>query len=285
MSAVLCLPACLCVSAAASRGQAPHGNGDLFQGKPPDRPMDHLEGHPKPKPSGSDTLQASSEVQVPGKAKAESDECPKIQPLRARLRQKYGNTFVNGKCVFKPPVRRWYSEAKIRLKTNPRVYRHREFVLGGERKEIMGKILRTFINRGSSEALHSDRASARFVIPKKVGGEWRLVVDYYGLNAQTQHDSHTLPFIDDMLQKQFRPRIFTVIDLKHGYHQMPLAEESRACTAMSTPLGPLQWKVMLMGVTKSNAAFQRIWRTCLSRFVTEQTPSSTTRSLRQRTPA
>ena len=26
MSAVLCLPACLCVSAAASRGQAPHGN-------------------------------------------------------------------------------------------------------------------------------------------------------------------------------------------------------------------------------------------------------------------
>ena len=26
MSAVLCLPACLCVSAAASGGQAPHGN-------------------------------------------------------------------------------------------------------------------------------------------------------------------------------------------------------------------------------------------------------------------
>ena len=26
MSAVLCLPACLCMSAAASRGQAPHGN-------------------------------------------------------------------------------------------------------------------------------------------------------------------------------------------------------------------------------------------------------------------
>ena len=29
MSAVLCLPACLCVSAAASRGQAPHGNASL----------------------------------------------------------------------------------------------------------------------------------------------------------------------------------------------------------------------------------------------------------------
>ena len=68
--------------------------------------------------------------------------------------------------------------------------------------------------------------------------------------------SYTLPLIEDMLQKQHRRRIFTVIDLKHGYHQMPLAEESRACTAMSTPLGPLQWKVMPMGATNGNAAFQ-----------------------------
>ena len=29
MSAVLCLPACLCVSAAASRGEAPHGNASV----------------------------------------------------------------------------------------------------------------------------------------------------------------------------------------------------------------------------------------------------------------
>ena len=38
MSAVLCLPACLCVSTAASRGQAPHGNPAELQqggGRPP----------------------------------------------------------------------------------------------------------------------------------------------------------------------------------------------------------------------------------------------------------
>ena len=49
-----------------------------------------------------------------------------------------------------------------------------------------------------------------------------------------------------------------MIDLKHVYHQMPRADESRACTAMSAPLGPLQWKVMPMGVTNGNAAFQRM---------------------------
>ena len=49
-----------------------------------------------------------------------------------------------------------------------------------------------------------------------------------------------------------------MIDLKHGYHQMPFADESRVCTAMSTPLSPLQWEVMSMGVTNRNAAFQRM---------------------------
>ena len=84
------------------------------------------------------------------------------------------------------------------------------------------------------------------------------MVNYRGLNAQTQHDSYTLPLIEHMLQKQFRRRIFMVIDLQHGYHQMPLAAECRACTAMSTPLGPVQWKVMPMGVTNYNVAFQRM---------------------------
>ena len=122
----------------------------------------------------------------------------------------------------------------------------------------MEKILREFIQRGWLEPCHSEWVSPCFVIPKKVAGGWRLVVDYCGLTAQTQHDSYTLPLNEDMLQKQHQRRIFTVIDLKHGYHQMPLAEESRACTAMSTPLGPLQWKVMAMGVTNGNAAFQRM---------------------------
>ena len=238
-------------------GGNPPTYGDLFRGKTRDGPLGHLGRPPEPKPCGH-TPQVSSVVQVPGKAKAESDECPKIQALRARLKQKYGDTFFSGKPVFPPLVRGPYGEAKIRLKPDPRVYRHREFALRGERKEAMEKILREFIERGCLEPCHSEWASPCFVVPKKVAGECRLVVDYRGLNAQTQHDSYTLPLIEDMLEKQHRRRIFTVIDLKHGYHQMPLAEESRACTAMSTPLGPLQWKVMPMGVTNGNAAFQRM---------------------------
>ena len=122
----------------------------------------------------------------------------------------------------------------------------------------MEKILHEFIDRGWLDPCHTEWASPCFVVPKKVAGEWQLVVDYRGLNAQMQQDSHTLPLIDDMLQKQFRQRIFALIDVKYGYHHMPLADLSRACTAMSIPLGPFQRKVMPMGVTNGNAAFQRM---------------------------
>ena len=84
------------------------------------------------------------------------------------------------------------------------------------------------------------------------------MVDYRGLNEQTEHDSYLLPLIDSILQKQQKMRIFTVLDLKHGYQQMPLHPDSRPCTAMSTPLGPMQWKVVPMGAKNGNAAFQRM---------------------------
>ena len=201
--------------------------------------MGHSGRLPEPKGSGVATPQVSSLVQVPGKAKAESDECPKIQALWDRLKQKYGDTFFSGKPVFPTPVRGPYGEAKIRLKSDPRVYPHREFALRRERKGALEDILREFMDRSWLKPRHSEWASACFVVPKKVAGERRVVVDYRGLNAQTHHDSYTLPLIEDMLQKRFRGRIFTVINLKHGYHHLPLADESGGCTAMSTPLGPL----------------------------------------------
>ena len=86
-------------------GGNPPTYGDLFRGKTRDGPLGHLGRPPEPKLSGVTTPQVSSVVQVPGKAKADSDEGPKIQALRARLKQKYGETFFSGKPVSPPQAR------------------------------------------------------------------------------------------------------------------------------------------------------------------------------------
>ena len=89
-------------------------------------------------------------------------------------------------------------------------------------------------------------------------GTYRLVVDYRKLNAATVTDSHPLPRIGDILQRQGRFKIWSVLDMKDGYHQIPLKKEHRNLTCMSTPRGVMRWKVLVMGLKNGNAIFQRV---------------------------
>ena len=86
-------------------------------------------------------------------------------------------------------------------------------------------MLAEFIERGWMEPSDSEWASPAFIVPKKEKGEWRLVVDYRGLNKQTEHDSYLLPVIVTIPQKQQKKRIFTVLDLKHGCHHIGSSTE------------------------------------------------------------
>ena len=239
--------------------------------------------------SDSDPEEASaavrSVVSMPEQAAEEAQENPKIAELRERLINAYPRLF-SGVVNKKPPDCGRFGTARIKLKPNPKIYRHREYQLQGYRDEAMKKLLAECIERTWIEPSDSEWAIPAFMVPKKENGEWRLVVDYRGLNEQTEHDSYSLPLIDTILQKQQKKRIFTVLDLKHGYHQMPLHPDSRPCTAMSTPLGPMQWKVVPMGAKNGNAAFQRMMedllgpvRDCADPFVDDIIIGSTTEDM------
>ena len=114
------------------------------------------------------------------------------------------------------------------------------------------------MERGWIEPCSSEWASPCFVVRKEVAGEWRLAVDYRDLNPESEHDTYSLLLVHNLLQKQQKRRIFSVLDLKHGYHQMPLKEESQDSTAISTPIGLMRRNVMPMKVKNRNAQFQRM---------------------------
>ena len=88
--------------------------------------------------------------------------------------------------------------------------------------------------------------------------KWRLAVRFRELNAATVLDVFSLPLIDDMLERQGRGRCFSVIDLKHGFFQIPLAEKERPKTAFETPTGLYQWRVMPMCLKNAPSPFQRV---------------------------
>ena len=60
----------------------------------------------------------------------------------------------------------------------------------------------------------------------------RLVVDYSRtINRFTRLDAYPLPRMDDLAQEIAKYKIYSLLDLKSGYHQIPIKEEDQPDTA------------------------------------------------------
>ncbi len=58
---------------------------------------------------------------------------------------------------------------------------------------------------------------------RKADGSWWPCSDFRQLNLITELDKHTLPRMDDFAGRLSGCNIFTKLDLKQGYHQIPMA--------------------------------------------------------------
>ena len=84
----------------------------------------------------------------------------------------------------------------------------------------------------------------------------RFCVDYRKLNKVTTLDGFPLPRIDDLLDKLKGAKYFTLLDLKSGYWQIVMSEESILKTAFSTPDGHFEF--LPFGLTNGPKEFSRI---------------------------
>ena len=77
----------------------------------------------------------------------------------------------------------------------------------------------------------SEWCCAPFTVPKPSPADqntidgWPMVVDFCNLNAETKADSHPFPLIEEEIAKRARGPLFSVLDLRYGFHQMPLRKE------------------------------------------------------------
>jgi len=93
---------------------------------------------------------------------------------------------------------------------------------------------------------------------KKPDGTWRPCGDFRRLNLQTTPDRYTCPNMADLTSRLRGCTVFSKLDLRKGYHQVPVDEESIKKTAIITPFGLFEFLRMPFGLRNAGQTFQRM---------------------------
>ena len=100
------------------------------------------------------------------------------------------------------------------------------------------------------------------VLGSEENGQFRPVFDFRHVNEVTENERFPLPVLKDLLMSlELGNKYFSSLDLVSGYWQVPMAPESRAITAFSTPQGHYHWLRMPFGLKSAPITFQRMMNT------------------------
>jgi len=138
----------------------------------------------------------------------------------------------------------------------------RVFRMGAELEKEQKKILQNLLEGGKITHTSSPFAAPSMMVSKKDDAkgkrQYRMVINYQGLNAITIAAEYPVPTIMDMLEKLHGAKVFTIMDMEQGFHQIRMAPEDQYKTAFRTFLGQYEFKVMPFGLKGAPGTFQAV---------------------------
>ena len=84
-----------------------------------------------------------------------------------------------------------------------------------------------------------------------------ICVDQICLNRVLVHEKYPLPMVDDIQHKLSKTQVFTCLDARSGYRQIPLDKESSLLMTFITPVGRFKFKRLTFAVSCASDIFQR----------------------------
>ena len=135
-----------------------------------------------------------------------------------------------------------FLEHKIRLKDPPKNVNLPPYRIPHKYRDELEKINSKMLKEDIIEPSTSPyNYSPLFCVTKK-SGEVRPVIDFRTLNNNIVAECYTLPRIDEILYGLRGAKIFTSLDLRSAFHQVPLSDESKELTAFTLKFRKYQFK-------------------------------------------
>ena len=98
-------------------------------------------------------------------------------------------------------------------------------------------------------------------------GSLCFCIDYWWLNKKTIKNRYPLPLPEEMFDQLGGAIVFSKIDLKSGYWQVPIRLGDIQETAFKTPWGLHEYLVMPFGVTNARAQFMGMMNDLLGEYL------------------
>ena len=121
-------------------------------------------------------------------------------------------------------------------------------------KPVVEEHIHDMLHKNIIESSKSPWSSSIVLVQKKSKDgsiKYRFCVDYRALNAVTKPDAYPIPNITDILDSLGHSKIFTVLDMASGYHQIPIKPEHKEKTAFSCHRGHFQFVKMPFGLNNA----------------------------------
>lgn len=144
--------------------------------------------------------------------------------------------------------------------------------LSPEENRELQRQLTKLLDLGYIRPSNSPYCSPCLFIKKKTG-DYRLVIDYRGLNKITVKSGFPLPTIPELLDRLHGAKWFTGLDLNNAFNQVRVAEEDIPKTAFRTRYGQYETLVMWFGLCGAPSTFQRLITAKLQHLIDPSDPT------------
>lgn len=131
------------------------------------------------------------------------------------------------------------------------------------RDEVAGE-LNNLLEAGIIEPVNASPWISNLVPVRKKTGKLRLCIDLKSVNKAVIPDRYPLPTAEELTTQFHGSTVFTKLDLRQGYLQVPLHPDSRGLTAFVTHMGVFQYTRMPFGLSSAPSCFQKIMATVLA---------------------
>ena len=144
----------------------------------------------------------------------------------------------------------------VSQKQYPIAMKHYQWV-----KEEIEKVLTAKVIQGS----RSSWSAPIIVIPKGDRGK-HLVIDYCTLNKVSRKFTWPMPKVEEIFSKLNGAKYFSTLDLRAGYHHIPLDESSIPKTVFNPPFSKYKYVKVPFGLAQAPAYFQELMTGILKDF-------------------